>query len=467
MSTLPPTIVAALDALGSELVNWTETHRDSTLADQEQAVLERVRAALPTLLGAVLALSTRKLDPGLCRLPEACPGCGQRCRVQSWRRRRVTTLCGRVSWARPWYVCRGCRHGWSPVDPVLAVAPRGRLSRGVQAWLAELGAATDFAEAQDWLERLGGVHVAKETVRVQAEGQGAALEAAQQAASAQVEATRESAAPVDAAPGQLVVETDGVMVRYRQTGWHEVKIGLVAGWVDGALAAPSYVAAREGAAAFGERLLAEAARRGALEIVGWEGSRTGAGLAVLRHVLVLGDGARWIWTLAAEHFGDRRELVDFYHATEHLWKVARLLHGEGTTAAEAWAKARCHELRHDGLAPVLTTLKAARAATADGRLLLRRERRYFRTNAARMEYPPAKAEGLPIGSGAVESLARHLVQLRLKRPGARWSRPGAQAILTLRAHLKSGRPLPRGRPAPRPCLRPGRLEAAGPNTYTN
>jgi hypothetical protein len=192
MSTLPPLIVAALDALGSDLVSWAETHRDSTLVDQEQAVLERVRAALPRLLGAVLTLSTRQLDPGLRGLPQRCPTCGQRCRVQSWRRRRVTTICGRVAWERPWYICRGCGAGWSPVDQTLGVAPRARLSGGLQQWLAELGAATDFAEAQAWLERLGGVHVAKETVRAQAERQGAALEAAAQTASAQVERTRES-----------------------------------------------------------------------------------------------------------------------------------------------------------------------------------------------------------------------------------------------------------------------------------
>jgi hypothetical protein len=97
---------------------------------------------------------------------------------------------------------------------------------------------------------------------------------------------------------------------------------------------------------------------------------------------------------------------------------------------------------------VPTALRAARATTADGRKRLRRERAYFRTHAARMDYPAAKAAGLPIGSGAVKSLARDLVQLRLKRPGARWSRAGAQGILTLRAQLKSGRPLPcRAQPA--------------------
>jgi hypothetical protein len=438
-----------LEQLGTELATWAQTHRDSSLAEQEQAVLTRVRAALPRLLGAVLHLSTRKLDAGLRRTAERCPQCGKPCRVQSWRQRQVTTVCGRVRWERPWYVCRGCRQGWSPVDHTLGLAPRARLSAGLGEWLARLGAEVDFAEAQEWLARLTGLQVAKETVRPQTVRQGAALEQAQQAASRAVERTRESLLPVDAAPGQLVVETDGVMVLYRQTGWHEVKIGLVAGWQEDTLRAPSYVAAREAAAAFGERLLAEAARRGALEIVRWAGGRTGAGLAVLRDVLVLGDGARWIWTLAAEHFSERRELVDFYHASQHLWTVARALYGEGTPQAQEWGSARCHELRHEGVEPVRAALRKARATTPEGRRLLRRERGYFRTNAARMDYPAAKAVDLPLGSGAVESLARHLVQLRLKRPGARWSPAGAQAILTLRAHLKSGRAL-LARPAPAP-----------------
>ena len=449
--SLPPAMVASLEALGKALVQWAQTHRDSTLAEQEQAVLTEVRAALPNLLGVVLTLSTRQLDVGGQRTPAPCPVCGQRGRVQYWRPRQLTTVCGRLVWERPWYRCRQGHPGWSPVDQTLGVAPRSRLSVGVQHWVAELGAGTPFVEAQGWLERLSGVMVAPETIRQHAERQGAALEEAQQAASVSVEATQESLLPVDPAPGQLLVETDGVMVHYRQTGWHEVKIALVAGWQDGRLCAPSYVAARQGAAGFGRRLLGEAARRGALEIVRWEGDRTGAGLAVLRDVLVLGDGARWIWTLAAEHFGARRELVDFYHASEHLWKVAHLLYGEGTPAAQAWGAARCHELRHEGCAPVLAALQAARARTTEGRMLLRRERRYFRTNAARMAYPEAKAAGLPIGSGAVESLAKHLVQLRLKRPGARWSRPGAQAILTLRAHLKSRRPLPGHVPATGPA----------------
>jgi hypothetical protein len=254
-----------------------------------------------------------------------------------------------------------------------------------------------------------------------------------------VERTQESAEPVARAPGLLVAETDGAMIRY-QDGWHEVKIGLVAGWEDGRLQRPSYVAARAPAEAFGGRLLAEAARRGGLEVVRWEGGRTGRGLAVLREALILGDGAAWIWNLADDHWADRLEVVDFYHASEHLATAAHALFGD-TPAARAWADTRCHELRTAGPDPVLAALRQGTAPTPLGREILRRERGYFRQHADRMAYHTLRLDGLPIGSGAIESAAFHVVQLRLKRSGMRWSSAGARAILALRSRERSHRPL--------------------------
>jgi hypothetical protein len=234
----------------------------------------------------------------------------------------------------------------------------------------------------------------------------------------------------------LVVEADGVMVPYRD-GWHEMKIGLVGGQVDGKLTAVSYVAQRASPDQFGPRLLAEAARRGALEVVGWEGSPLRPRLALLPEVAVLGDGAPWIWNLAAEHFGKRVEIVDFYHASEHGWTVANALYGQGSALAKVWAEARANELRDQGAAPVQAALAAAHAPTPAAQEVLRRERGYFRTNAARMDYPTFREAGLPIGSGAVESSAGHLAQQRLKRSGARWSEPGAQHVINVRCQLAS------------------------------
>jgi len=263
---LPVGILPRLTALAAELQAIAQQQRDAPLAVQEAAVLSAVRAALPALLTAVVQEAIAALDPGVARVRRRCPHCDRRVRVDSWRSRQVRTTCGPIRLHRPWSVGRPCGHGFSPVDATLALPPRARLSEPLTAWVVRLGATTTFREATALLADLTGLVVAPETVRVHSERCGAALAAAQDAAATQVLATQEAATAVDPAPGTLLVEADGVMVRYRD-GWHEAKVGLVGGVVDGALLAPSYIAAREDVAHFGPRLLAEAARRGALEVV--------------------------------------------------------------------------------------------------------------------------------------------------------------------------------------------------------
>jgi hypothetical protein len=437
--TIPEQIVAGVQALAEDLAAWCAEGRGAPLGAHEQAVLERVRRALPRLLRAVVEVSTSGLDPRLRRARAACPGCGHKAEPRDRRPRQVLTRCGALDLERPWYHCADCDRGWSVVEAVLAVEPRARVSAGLVDWLARLGAAAPFREAADLLAELTGLELGAETVRRHAERVGAELEAGQQAAIARVAATREAAEPLDPAPGMLAVETDGALVHYLD-GWREVKLGLVGGLVDGELVAPSYVAAREPAEAFGPRLLTEAARRGALEIERWEGDVTGRGLAVLRTATVLGDGAAWIWNQADEHVDGRVEIVDYYHAAEHVGTVARALHGDSPAAA-AWAAARRGELLAQGVEPIVAALRGVKAPTAEAAKVVRTERGYFAKNAERMQYPTFRLDGLPIGSGAIESAADHLVQRRMKRAGMRWSVPGGQALLTLRAHLRSRRPL--------------------------
>ncbi len=404
----------------------------------EQETLRTIRAAMPGLLGAVLAQSTSSLQPGGLGRTLPCPSCGKRRAEEGWRIRRLQTVCGRLKMERPWYHCGTCQHGWSPTDTTWDLRPRARLSAGLAEWVIDLGASTSFLDAQRELTKLSGLKVSAETIRQYAEKRGTALETIDEAAAQTVLRTQEAAAPLDPAPGMLVVETDGVMVPYR-SGWHEVKLGLVGGQVKGDLSAMSYVAVRQSVDKFGPRLLAEAARRGALEIVGWDGPITGNPLAQLRRVVILGDGAHWIWNLAADHFGERIEIVDFFHASEHVWTVAHALFGEGTWLAKRWAHFAILALSEEGAPSLLTLLDATNAPSPTAAAILQRERHYFRSNQARMDYPSYRQQGLPIGSGAVESAARHLVQIRMKRAGSRWSDEGAQAILNVRCRLISDR----------------------------
>lgn len=436
---IPEQIVAAVGELAESLASWCEEGRDGRLEQHEDAVLERVRQVLPTLLEAVVEVATSELAPRVRGARAGCPSCGRRVKPHQERPRQVLTQCGAVTIKRPWYSCARCHHGWSVVETTLEVGSRQRTSAGLLAWLVRLGATTDYREAAELLEELTGLAVAPETIRRECVRVGTAIRAAETLAIQQTQRTREAADPLEPAPGLLVIEADGAMIQYTD-GWHEVKIGMVAGWDGGRLVVPSYVAAREPASAFGPRLATEAARRGALTIERWEGGVTSRGLAILRPALILADGAVWIWNLADEYIDQRIEVNDFYHAAEHLAAVAAACF-PAPTAATAWIDARKGELLTLGPLPVLAAFDRLAPSTPKAVEIRRVERAYFANRVERMDYPSLRLDGLPIGSGAIESAADHVVQRRMKRAGMRWSEAGGDAILALRARLRSHRTL--------------------------
>lgn len=434
--SLPDPIVAPVDAFVRDLVAWASQQRDADLGAIETTVLERLRALAPQLVTGVITVTQRSLDPGLARDRPRCPGCGTLGRFRGWRRRQLQTTCGRIQWERPWAQCRHCRASWSPTDRTLGVAAQQRLSTSLQAWMVTLGTLLPFAAAADLLEKFTGVVVGSETIRTTTEAAGHVLDAQLQADAATVERTKLPAGPVDPAPDLLVAETDGVMVRYRD-GWHEMKLGVVGGWnpelpeEQRRLQAQSYVAARADVPTWAARWGAEVARRGGLEEVDYTGNGISPGIATLRRVVVLGDGARWIWTAAAAQFGDRIEIVDWYHASEHVWTVARAVYGDSSAAAKAWAEASKTALYEAGASGLLERFRQLMPATDAARAIVATERGYFQTNRARMDYPAFRAAGYPIGSGAVESSAKHVIQQRMKRAGCRWSDDGGQALAVL------------------------------------
>ncbi len=426
------------------LCTWAHDEPMADFDAREERVLKVGRQLLATWLGQ-LASAAGPRTP-------ACPKCGVHS-LNAVRRRRkpraVNSRCGTVQILRVRLTCRGCGHSWLPLNSVLGMAAKQRTSGGLQHWEALLGGLTTFAEAAQLLETLAGVDVGIETLRTHAEAAGTELEGEQRAAMAHVAATHEP--PAMYAPvvetQTLVVEADGVMARYRDRHldgtlikgeWHEIKVGLAGGWQDDQLVSPSYVAARETASAFAPRLGTEAARRGALDIVAWRGvGRDGGGEeAVLRRVVVIGDGAKWIWEHVATTFGSERvEILDWYHCCQHLVAVSAAVHGAETPQAEAWVDHAKDVIWQEGPDTLLGLLATCRAPSEEAAKTLETARGYFRTNAERMRYSTYRDQGLPVGSGVVESAAKHLVQQRMKRAGMRWSELGARAILHLRCAL--------------------------------
>jgi hypothetical protein len=232
------------------------------------------------------------------------------------------------------------------------------------------------------------------------------------------------------------VSVDGWMVHVRGEGWKEVKTGAVfcveqqevtdrqtGEPVERAVAQDcTYIAHLGGPEDFGAKLWTEASRRkvpGAYEKA-W-----------------VSDGAAWIWGLCQDYFPEAEQIVDWYHALAHLHSAANLLHGEGTDKAKRWAESMKTTLFQGRAARIADSLdKLANSFSGDRADKLKQEVTFFRNNHRRMRYLEYREDGWPIGSGTIESGCKQF-QTRMKGPGMRWSRPGAERMLALRSVILS------------------------------
>jgi hypothetical protein len=296
-------------------------------------------------------------------------------------------------------------------------------SPGVRRLIARFGGRLPFAAAAADLAEAAGIQTSASTVRGVTEAVGARRDADLDAAAAAAwrDGLPASEAP---APDRLYVALDGTLVPTVGGPHKEVKVGVVrpehrdaaGGLVP---AAPSYVAGFAPAAAFGRRLALEAHRRG---------------LESAAEVVVLGDGAEWIWNLAAEHCPTATCIVDWYHARERIGELGRARYGEGTAKAKAWIERQLGRLAKG---EVKALIAAWQRLKCDGAVAALRDEQvtYFANQAGRMAYGRFRARGLDIGSGMVEGGAKALIGAREKGSGMRWTVAGAEAVAQVRVLL--------------------------------
>jgi hypothetical protein len=373
-----------------------------------------------------------------------CVGCEQPMRlVERGRRRQLQGLVGDYTLTRAYFFCDDCRQGAVPVDEQLGLGA-GALSPGLERVACRLGISDSFAEAADVLHETLRVELVGEAIRRVTEGIGAVAEAEAQGAVVLAQAGKEPLPKeeIQADGGSLVVEVDGVLVHEVDGQWHEVKSGLAAslgpeveadketGRTTLQMGSPSYCAGFESAETFWYRVYVEACRRG-------------LGTALVSLVVLLGDGADWIWRYGSRFLALEGvkviEILDIYHALEHLGVVANAVFGQGSEAAKAWLERVAECLVEQGAGPILTALGDLQPNDAEALDKVRKALAYFAEHAARMDYPTFIAQQLPIGSGAIESACKTLIEQREKGAGMRWTEQGAQRVATLRALHRSER----------------------------
>ncbi len=441
-----------------QMIDQLQTIGEGDLQTLEHSVLTACLALGRSVLEHVLTHAGEQAERPARRDGE----CGHRQRLVAMRPKQLHTLMGKVTLRRAYYQCQvkeeepsaACRHGQAPFDQVWGPFT-GRTSPGVQKLLGKLVARMTLAEAVETFgsllplpmserQALNLIHPVGEALREQEEKQKEAL--FEHAAHHETHLS-EHPSVLGLPIRRLYIETDGVMARMRRgtvpmeeaeakhTGdvYREIKVGAVFEGRPGRersdlapgvfLDEPgpiTYLARRMSAEEFGPFLYALAHR---------------CGLDRALEVVILGDGARWIRHVVEDHFPTAVQIVDLYHAREHVWKVANAVHGPGTPQGAAWANQADELLSHGKIEELVQLIKKLPDVPAEpdaSRSVPQIEADYFRSNAERMRYPTFRAKGMHLGSGIAEAACKTVVSARAKRSGMRWTPEGLDAVLALR-----------------------------------
>ncbi len=380
----------------------------------------------------------------------------------------LLTLFGEVEWKRAYYQCQvqedpeqakaqQCSHGRAPADESWGVQGK-RTTPGVQQYISYLCAMLTLEEAAETFRRLLPLGMsARQALNLMNPVGKALAEREDEVVKALFEETGKSKTDEQEPASQriskdierLYIELDGILARMRRGSvpmqeeeqqrkgdvYREMKVGAVflaergpersglapEAWVDtpkqGSL---RYVARRTAKGGFGQLLYALAQQ---------------SGLSRAKQVVVLGDGAPWIWKLVAEHFPGAVQIVDLYHAQQHVWDVAHAVFGPSSQDACIWAKQACTLLVHgkiEELVAALGKLPSIAPAPGESRSVPDKAVDYFITNAERMRYPSFRAQGMHVGSGEASAACKTVVDTRAKRAGMRWTPEGLDALLPLR-----------------------------------
>ena len=372
-------------------------------------------------------------------------GCGQHAHYRELRTKSVLTVVGQVEVSRPYYLCPHCHNGQFPADVELDIE-KTEFSPGVRRMQAVVGQHSSFDHGRQQMKLLADLEVTTKAVERTAEAIGESI-----AAREQQEIQRAMQLDLPIIVGEpiptLYVQMDGTGVptvpketvgRKGKTDGQpahtrEAKLGCVftqATWDEEGYPirdpdSTTYTGAIETAEQFGKRIYLEAWNRG------WSRAEK---------KVVMGDGAEWIWNLADQHFPGAIQIVDLYHARQHLWELARKLYPNDQVAQKAWMKFHQKRLLDKGkIEELVASLRSIESTNAEVLDKIRTEANYFETNAPRMRYPKFRRPHLFVGSGVIESGCKTVIGSRLKQSGMFWTVRGANAIIALRCCQLNGR----------------------------
>jgi hypothetical protein len=417
--------------------------RQSGLLEMEATEM-MVRSAMHQAGATVLTKLLQFPSPAAEQRIVAC-SCGHSAHYRELRSKPVLTVVGLVNVSRPYYLCRHCHAGQFPADVELDIENR-EFSPGVRRMQAVVGQEAPFDHGRQQMKLLADLEVTTKAVERTAEAIGEDIAAREQAEiqrAVQLDLPMVVGEPIPI----LHVQMDGTgvpVVKKETVGrqgkiegqpahTREAKLGCIftqTTWDAQGFAlrdpgSTTYVGAIETAQEFGLRLYLEACKRG------WSRAEK---------KVVIGDGAEWIWNIADQHFPGAIQIVDLYHARQHLWELARKLFPNQQAEQQRWMIVHKDGLLDEGkIEDLVASLRSIDSSNPELAEKIRIEADYFEKNTGRMRYPEFRAQHLFVGSGVIEAGCKAIIGSRCKQSGMFWTVRGANAILALRCCYFNGR----------------------------
>lgn len=401
-----------------------------------------IRSAMHQAGAAALTELLRFPEPDRRTIPCAC---GRQACYRELRGKSILTAVGKAEVSRPYFLCPHCHQGQFPADQELDIV-NTEFSPGVRRMQAVVGQDASFDHGREQMELLADLKVTTKSVERVAESIGSDI-----ARREQQEIDRAVQLDLPIIIGEpvpiLYIQMDGTgvpVVKKETEGrkgkmdgvparTREAKLGCVftqtrwdeEGYPIRDPESTTYTGAIENAEQFGKRLYVEAWKRG------WSRAEK---------KVVIGDGAEWIWNIVKDHFPGATQIVDLFHARQHLWDLARLLFPTDIKRRNQWIGLHQKSWLDKGnIAKLVASLRSTQTTGPDLRRKIRNEADYFATNAARMQYPKFRKQHLFVGSGVIEAGCKNVVGHRLKQSGMFWTVRGANAVLALRCCHLNGR----------------------------
>ena len=401
----------------------------------ERSALETIKALIQVVLlmtGGILSNVVRGEIDRYC-------SCGKKMIVSSRNvKTRILSMFGYIPITRDMLFCRRCHRGHGALDKELEIYGEHRITKGMTELITYMSQLVpSFERASEAIKKLMGIEINPTQAQIISEEVGKKIfEKEKHKAETAYDRPEEAApqeVPVKQKSGRLYIFTDGSQLNTRNednkgSTWKEMKLGLVfkdtdvikRGDENHIVTKKEYVSYLGSVSEFKKFLFAAAAR---------------AGYGKIKETVIVGDGAQWIWNMVKEVFPDAVEILDYYHLDENTNEYAKFIYPDNEFARKRWVKGVLDCVLNGEVKKAIKLVEEKKMDNIPDNIV--NLYTYIKNNEHRIDYKTFKEKGYYIGSGAIESANKTVIQQRMKQSGMRWSINGAQYIASLRTKHES------------------------------